>query len=83
MAGLPDEVYHHKLVIIPGDYQLNGPVELLAGIGEKRAERLRALNIRTIRDFLDFTGEFPEKRLDHIRSAALEKYRPKPGSGTE
>jgi hypothetical protein len=76
MAGLPDKVYRHKLVVIPGDYQLNGPVELLRGVGPKAARALQEINVHTIRDLLDFAGPLPNARLQRVRPAAMQEYRP-------
>jgi ScaI restriction endonuclease len=83
MAGLSKEVYEGKLIIIPGDYRLDGPVELLNQVGKKTAAKFHARQIHTIRDLLDFTGAFPERRLQVIRSAAQQAYRPEQQSHVE
>jgi hypothetical protein len=80
MAALPDAVYQHKLVVIPGEYRLKGPVELLRGVGAKTAAKLRALNINTIGDLLKYAGTLPYKALVSIRSAALQEYQQEVGS---
>ena len=76
MAGLPDAVYVHKLFPIPGEYQLDAPVELLAGVGEKTAAKFNACGLRTIRQLLDYSGSFVEPRLQTLRAAASNRYRP-------
>lgn len=76
MAGLPDSVYLYKLLPIPGEYQLDAPVELLDGVGGKTAAKLNACGIHTIRQLLDYSGLLPEARLQTIRAAALSLYRP-------
>lgn len=76
MAGLPDAVYLYKLFPIPGEYQLDAPVELLDGVGGKTAAKLNAIGIRTIRQILDYSGSFAERRLQKLRVAALNRYRP-------
>lgn len=48
MAGLGAEVYSHKLLPIPGQYMLNGPIQLLGGVGGKAAEELAQLGLGTI-----------------------------------
>jgi ScaI-like restriction endonuclease len=83
MAGLPDAVYQWKLVVLPGEYRLKGPVELLRGVGAKTAAKLHALKVHTIGDLLDYTGSLPDKALGGIRSAALQEYRPDVKSATE
>jgi hypothetical protein len=83
MAGLSKIAYEDKLVIIPGDYRLDGPVELLKGVGEKMVGILHGLGIHTIRDYLDYSGKFPKKRPRTIREAALKVYRPAPESGSK
>jgi hypothetical protein len=83
MAGLPEHVYEEKLVCIPGDYRLSGPVELLKGVGEKTAEQLHRLGIQTIRELLDHPGKLPENRLETIRTAAKAAYRAGSGSSAK
>jgi hypothetical protein len=83
MAGLPDSVYQHKLVVIPGEYRLEGPVELLKGVGPKTAQKFQALDIRTIRELLDFAGDLSQTQLKKIRAAAEREYRPGSGSSPE
>jgi len=52
MAGLPPEVYAHKLIAIRGAYMLEGPVQLLDGVGAKAAKDLSDLGVETIGDLL-------------------------------
>lgn len=75
MAGLPDSVYEHKLVPIPGEYRLNGPVELLHGVGPKTAEAFHRLGIHTIRQLVNRSGLLPP-RLAGFREAAAREYGP-------
>jgi hypothetical protein len=73
MAGLPDKVYQHKLIVIPGKYRLQAPVGLLKGVGEKTVEKLRGLGIQTIGHLLSYQGELP-KGLKTIRGEAKTEY---------
>jgi hypothetical protein len=82
MAGLSDDVYKHKLILIPGDYQLNAPVGILGGVGEVTAGQFRELNIHTVRDLLASTGDLPA-RLSKIREKARQAYRSLGGSGAK
>jgi len=59
MAGLSDDVYRWKLVEIVGNYQLKGPIELLHGIGPKRARELQTSGIETIGDLIAYSGLLP------------------------
>lgn len=83
MAGLTDAVYAHKLIPIPGEYQLDAPVEFLEGVGEKTAAKFRVSGISTIRQLLDYSGTFAEARLQTLRVAAMNRYRPTNSSGSE
>lgn len=83
MAALSDKAYEHKLVVIPGEYRLHGPVELLRGVGAKTAAKLHALNINTVGDLVAYTGSLPAKALVNLRSAALQEYRADTGSTAE
>jgi len=56
-AGLSNDVYNHKLIIISGNYRLRSPIELLKGIGPKTAEKLNAKNFYTFDDILRYQGE--------------------------
>lgn len=76
MAGLSDAVYAHKLIPLSGEYQLDAPVEFLDGVGAKTAAKFRDLGICTIRELLDYSGQLAESRLQTIRTAASNSYRP-------
>ena len=56
-ATLPDVVYSHKLIEIPGDYLLAAPVSLLEGVGPATASLCAANGIYTIRDVIDYVGD--------------------------
>jgi hypothetical protein len=73
MAGLPERVYRHKLVKLTGPYELEVPIGLLAGVGPKVAAAFEIVNIRTIRELLDYGEELPTK-LARIRKMAVERY---------
>ncbi len=75
MAGLADTVYAHKLIPIPGEYQLDAPVELLDGVGDKTSALFREVGIKTIRDLLDCSVPITDPRLQKVRIAALARYR--------
>lgn len=53
MAGLGDEVYQFKLIRIAGKHELDGPVQLVNGVGAKAAEALNELKIYTIGDLIN------------------------------
>lgn len=72
MAGLPNEVYNHKLCIIPGTYILKGPVKLLDGVGDRAAEDLSALGITTISDLIH-AQDLPY-RYEKLQTLARQKY---------
>lgn len=73
MAGLPDEVYKHKLVPIGGEYQLLTPVGVLPGVGAKAVAELAKLGIITVGELLAFEQTLPAK-LVRIRDAAKTHY---------
>lgn len=52
MAGLSDAVYRHKLKVIEGRYVLDGPVDLLPGVGPKARELLHAAGFQRIGDLV-------------------------------
>jgi len=83
MAGLPDSVYQHKLVLIDGDYRLDAPVDFLNGVGRKTAERFKAMGICTIRELLRYRGEFPHKSMQAIQAAAKKEYKSTANSSLE
>jgi hypothetical protein len=72
MAGLGEDVYKYKLHQISGAYILNGPVQLVEGVGAKSASELTELNIRTIRDLLE-AKNLPVKYAK-FQNAARETY---------
>lgn len=74
MAALPDSVYQHKLVIIPGEYRLTGPVELLNGVGPKTAEQFHSLGIHNIRDLVNCPETMLTPRLEAIRFAVCQEH---------
>lgn len=55
-ATLPETVYNHKLVIVPGAYRLHAPIGILEGVGPKKAELFSFEGIETISDLLQYTG---------------------------
>jgi len=70
MAGLGDEVYRHKLLIINGEYQLQAPPSILRGVGPGMVIKLREEGIATLADLLAYTGD--KARIVAARLAALE-----------
>lgn len=72
MAGLPAEVYANKLISIVGPYMLNGPVQLLDGVGAKAAEELCAGGVSTIGDLIH-AGNLPLK-FQRLQAAARQQY---------
>lgn len=52
MAGLKATVYEHKLTIVPGKYVLDAPVVILPSVGNKTAELLLQLDVRTVGELL-------------------------------
>lgn len=83
MAGLSDAVYAKKLIAIPGEYQLDAPVELLEGVGPKIATEFCSLQIRTIRELLEYPGRLTTTRQRSILAATIAKYRPSGASCAE
>lgn len=55
-AVLKNEVYKYKLVEIPGLYRLQGPVQLLNGVGKQGAAKLKYHGIDTISDIINYRG---------------------------
>ncbi len=72
MAGLNDEVYKYKLLPLRGAYMLDGPVQLVDGIGGKAAEELAAAGLTTIGQFL--TAENIPDRYLKLRASARQTY---------
>ncbi|WAC62076.1 ScaI family restriction endonuclease [Pseudoxanthomonas sp. SL93] len=74
MAGLGADVYKHKLVAIPGPYQLAAPARLLKGVGEKLMKELQELKIQTVLDLLRHQGEL-RGRLQALQKDARDYYK--------
>lgn len=55
-AGLPESVYQGKLLELSGAYRRQAPVQILKGVGPKRAVDLHVQGIRVIADLLGYTG---------------------------
>ena len=72
MAGLPPEIYQHKLLPIVGPYMLNGPVQLLDGVGAKAAEELSVGGVNTIGDLIR-TANLPIK-YQKLQMVARQQY---------
>lgn len=70
MAGLPPEVYQYKLLRIDGPYLLDGPVQLVEGVGDKAAEELFACGVRTIKDLIH-ASNLPPRYQRHQATARL------------
>jgi len=73
MAGLGDDVYKYKLLTIPGPYILNGPVQLVNGVGEKAANDLAAAGLTTIGAFL--AAKTVPAKYAKLQVQALEYYK--------
>lgn len=73
MAGLGDDVYNYKLVTIPGRHMLNGPVQLLDGVGPKAAAELSAAGLATIGQLI--TANVVPAKYERLRRTALERYK--------
>ncbi len=73
MAGLGDAVYQYKLLTIPGNYMLNGPVQLVPGVGGVAAGALQALGIHNIGQLI-YAQNLPPNLL-RFQQTALAKYR--------
>jgi len=72
MAGLGAEVYNHKLLPIPGQYMLNGPLQLLDGVGGKAAEELASLGFSTIGQLIQ-AHHLPVK-YQRLQATARQQY---------
>ena len=55
-ATLPDYVYEHKLVQIPGAYRLAAPVSILRGVGPRKTEVLAREGVEKIGQLLEYRG---------------------------
>lgn len=72
MAGLGPEVYAHKLLPITGTYMLNGPIQLLDGVGGKAAEELAKLGLYTIGQLIQAGGVPP--KYEKLQLFARQQY---------
>ncbi|MGA3706673.1 ScaI family restriction endonuclease [Ralstonia nicotianae] len=72
MAGLGDDVYKYKLLPIPGPYVLDGPVQLVDGVGPKAAQELVAAGLTTIRQLV--TANNVSDRYAKLQAAARKRY---------
>ena len=72
-AGLPVSVYQGKLLELSGAYRRQAPVQILKGVGPKRAVELHEQGIRVIGDLLDYTGSDKDikKLLENLDSESL------------
>jgi hypothetical protein len=55
MAGLPDDVYKHKLIPLKGQYTLNASISLLPGVGPKLQSMCHAAGIFNIAQALQIS----------------------------
>lgn len=74
MAGLGENVYRHKLVPIVGPYMLDGPVQLVSGVGAGAARALAETGVRTIRDLLNAPASQLLPKLRKYQEAARVDY---------
>jgi hypothetical protein len=78
-ARLLDRAYRHKLIELPGDYQLEGSVALLPKVGPRRCAFLAAQGISTIRQLLDYQGQNPA--ISSMKLEAEARYPRTTGAG--
>lgn len=74
MAGLADEVYRYKLLPLRGDYVLDGPVQLVDGIGAGAAFFLAEQGVCTIRDLLFANEHTLSSRALRLKAYAMQQY---------
>ena len=55
-ATLSTDAYQHKLVTVPGDYILDGPLQLVEGVGSRAAAELADMGIQSIRELIEAPG---------------------------
>lgn len=72
MAGLGTGVYIYKLLRVPGQYILNGPIQLLDGVGVKAAEKLAQLGVNTIGQLIQ--ARSVPKRYLYLQATARKKH---------
>lgn len=75
MAGLGEKTYQNKLIIILGPYMLNGPIQLLKGVGPKAASELMDLGIDTIGDLVKFDAKKVPVRFQKLFKSAVAEYK--------
>ena len=64
-SSLRQEVYDYKLIEINGEYQLNSPIGLLYGVGEKIELNLQSKGIFTFNDIKSYKGN--DQQIINIR----------------
>jgi nucleotidyltransferase/DNA polymerase involved in DNA repair len=74
MAGLPDSVYDHKLIVVDGRYRLQSPIGILKGVGPQAIDSLNSIGIHKIIDLLNYPlNQLPIKLHKHHQTA-LQDY---------
>jgi hypothetical protein len=74
-ATLRDDAYLHKLVTVPGSYILDGPLQLVDGVGQRGASELESMGIFSIRDLIEAQGLYgPYRKMQN--AALLHSNRP-------
>lgn len=73
MAGLGDDVYRYKLLTIHGPYILNGPVQIVEGVGPRAAAELTAAGLTTIGQLV--TATTVPARYAKLQATARERYK--------
>ena len=73
MAGLGADVYKYKLATILGEYMLDGPVQLVEGVGAKAADELKAAGLETIGKLIK-AKTVPEK-FTRLQGIARDQYK--------
>lgn len=74
MAGLGDSVYRYKLIPIVGRYMLDGPAQLVAGVGAGAAASLAEVGVHTIADLVYRDELSLPPRLRKFWAAARDEY---------
>lgn len=74
MAGLGDDIYRYKLMPIRGAYMLDGPIQLINGIGAKAASDLAAIGVKTIRELLEAKDTAIGARYQKFKKVAHEEF---------
>jgi hypothetical protein len=73
MAGLGDDVYKYKLLPISGSYILNGPVQLVNGVGKVAASYLHSIGVSCVGQLIN-APNLPPKLL-RFQQSAQEQFR--------